>query len=226
MTDVHQARAVAPLAWLDGRGYRLSEGALVWYDAEDTATSRSVVPIEPFAVHHERLAALFLDRTDDQIRQWAAGEGRAADLGPRMPTIGVLEMGRRDVRVDLGGPEILVAEHRLDCSQIGSLRDQMGRERMPKRVGRQPLRDPGSERVLRNDLPEPLPRHRCVAIREEQGRARALDTTATAHLEVLAKDPERSVADRHEPWKRGSWASLGGRRGYQNALSRPMTRRD
>jgi hypothetical protein len=28
------------------------------------------------------------------------------------------------------------------------------------------------------------------------------------------------------PWKRGSWASLGGRRGYQNALSRRLTHRD
>jgi SRSO17 transposase len=32
--------------------------------------------------------------------------------------------------------------------------------------------------------------------------------------------------ERHGPWKRGSWASLGEGPGYQNAQSRPMTRRD
>ena len=69
-TEVHEARAVAPLAWLQRRAYHLSDGALVCYDAESRTTSRSLVPIDPFATHRERLVRSFLQFTDEKIRQW------------------------------------------------------------------------------------------------------------------------------------------------------------
>jgi len=69
-TEVHEARAVAPLAWLDRRAYHLSGGTLVCYDAESRTTSRAPVPIEPFAAHKERLVRSFLQVTDEKIRQW------------------------------------------------------------------------------------------------------------------------------------------------------------
>jgi hypothetical protein len=70
MTDVHEARAAAPLAWLRRRAYHLSEGALVCYEAESRTTTRALVPIEPFAAHKERLVRSFLEFTDEKIRQW------------------------------------------------------------------------------------------------------------------------------------------------------------
>ncbi len=69
-TEVHEARAVSPLAWLDRRAYHLSDGALVCYDAESRTTSRSLVPIDPFAAHRQRLVRSFLQFTDEKIRQW------------------------------------------------------------------------------------------------------------------------------------------------------------
>jgi hypothetical protein len=46
----------------------------------------------------------------------------------------------------------------------------------PARAGRRDLRlrDPGAQRALGHDLPEPLPRYRGSPIRQEEGRARPL----------------------------------------------------
>jgi hypothetical protein len=78
-TEVHEVRAVAPLAWLDRRGYHLSDGALVCYDAESRTTSRAMVPIEPFTDHKERLVRSFLQFTDEKIRQWDQFTSLVAD---------------------------------------------------------------------------------------------------------------------------------------------------
>ena len=69
-TEVPEARAVPPRAWLLRHAYHLSDGALVCYDAESRTTTRALVPIEPFAAHKERLERSFLQSTDDKIRQW------------------------------------------------------------------------------------------------------------------------------------------------------------
>jgi len=63
---------------------------------------------------------------------------------------------RRDVRVDLGGGDVGVAEHRLDGAQIRAPRQQVAGERVAQGVGGDPLLDPGRQRPAPDPVPERL----------------------------------------------------------------------
>ena len=62
----------------------------------------------------------------------------AAEIHVAPPPVG-------DVRVELGRPEIRVAEHLLDAAQVRSTFQQMGCEGVPQQVGMNALRlEPGA----------------------------------------------------------------------------------
>ena len=52
---------------------------------------------------------------------------------------GVLQPPATDVRVDLGRREIGVPEHGLNRAEIGTALEQIGRERMPQDMRRDPV---------------------------------------------------------------------------------------
>src|SRR2546423_9435948 len=68
-----------------------------------------------------------------------------------------------DVRVDLRGRNVDVAEHFLNGSQIGTTLEQMGRERVTKRVRRDRFGYSNLINVLPENLPRPHSRHRLAA---------------------------------------------------------------
>ena len=83
--------------------------------------------------------------------QPGAGQGAASRsrgrvaTGPRMGLpIGGLQAARRDVGVDLGRGQVLVAEQLLDDPQVGAAVEQVGRERMAQRVRRDADRQAGA----------------------------------------------------------------------------------
>ena len=80
-------------------------------------------------------------------RAASAVTGSRSRAGPRMGLpIGGLEAAGRDVRVDLGRRQALVAEQLLDDAQVGAAVEQVRRERVPERVRRDAVREPGPAR--------------------------------------------------------------------------------
>src|SRR5437868_1766082 len=73
-----------------------------------------------------------------------------------------------DVRVDLRGRDVDVAEHLLDGAQVSTALEQVRRERMAQRVGRNRLLDTGAVDVSAQDLPGAHPRERLTARVEKQ----------------------------------------------------------
>src|SRR5204862_1337543 len=66
---------------------------------------------------------------------WVVVSAAAACSRPRVgPRVGRLEAAPRDVRVDLGGGEVLVAEQLLDRPQIGAAVEEVAREAVAERV--------------------------------------------------------------------------------------------
>jgi len=59
-----------------------------------------------------------------------------------------------DMRIDLGGGNIGVAQHFLDDSQIGAVPEQMRRETVPEKMWINIFLEPGAARVLFYDLPD------------------------------------------------------------------------
>src|SRR5690349_20186272 len=76
-----------------------------------------------------------------------------------------------DVRVNLGGRDVGVTEHRLYAPQIGSALEKMDREAVPDDVRSQILEDTGFLPMPDQQLPEGLPREASAARRHEQERA-------------------------------------------------------
>ena len=68
------------------------------------------------------------------------GRSRRARMGA---AVGGPEAGRRDVRVDLRRREALVAEQLLDDAQVRAAVEQVRRERVAERVGRDAVRQAG-----------------------------------------------------------------------------------
>src|SRR5262249_35011409 len=64
----------------------------------------------------------------------------------------------QNVRVDLRGRQIGVAEHHLDRAEIGASLEEVRRKRMSQHVRAQAARDAGLDAVLLQDLPETDPR--------------------------------------------------------------------
>ena len=69
-------------------------------------------------------------------------------------------MGLREMRIDLGGRDIAMPKHLLDCAQIGTALEQMGGKAVSQRV----RADPSQTRLTRcpslERLEKALPRHR------------------------------------------------------------------
>src|SRR6185295_4553155 len=67
---------------------------------------------------------------------WVMVSAAAAGSRPWVgPGVRRLEAAPRDVRVDLGGGEVAVAEQLLDRSQVGAPVEEVAREAMAERVG-------------------------------------------------------------------------------------------
>ena len=77
------------------------------------------------------------------------------------------EVSVGDVRVDLRRRNVRVAEHLLDRADIGTILDQMRRERMPQRVRRNALK-PAFFGVFADKLVDDLAVHRPPERRDEQ----------------------------------------------------------
>src|SRR3954452_4843521 len=77
--------------------------------------------------------------------------------------VDVLQALARQVRVELGGGHVGVAEHLLHAAEVAAAGEQVGRERVPERVRAHPLREAGGRGVAANDLVEPLPGERLAA---------------------------------------------------------------
>src|SRR3990172_1983593 len=76
-----------------------------------------------------------------------------------MRRVDSLEVAALDVRVDLGGRDVGVAQHGLDGPQIGAASEEVRRERVAQLVGGDAPRYAGSARVPAEELPEALPGH-------------------------------------------------------------------
>jgi hypothetical protein len=59
-----------------------------------------------------------------------------------------------DMRIDLRGGNIGVAQHLLDDPQIGAVPEQMRRETVPEKMWINIFLQPGAARVLFYDLPD------------------------------------------------------------------------
>jgi hypothetical protein len=59
-----------------------------------------------------------------------------------------------DMRIDLRGGNIGVAQHLLNDSQIGAVPEQMRRETVPEKMWINVLVEPGPLRVFFHDLPD------------------------------------------------------------------------
>ena len=73
-----------------------------------------------------------------------------------------------NMRVDLGGGNVRVAQHQLDRSKVGSVGQQVGSERVPKHVRCDRLADARAPSVGTNDLPESLSCHPCAPAGDEE----------------------------------------------------------
>ena len=100
--------------------------------------------------------------------------------------IGGLQATGRDVGVDLGRRQVLVAEQLLDDAQVGAAVEQMGRERVAEGMRRDAQRQPGA----RAQAIEPV--------------AQAADAERTA--EVVQEDLARAA-----PRRRGDASRRTGR---------------
>src|SRR5438105_12345638 len=76
-----------------------------------------------------------------------------------------LEAFAVDVRVDLGGGDVRVPEHRLHGAQIGAALQEMGGEAVAQRVRMHVAQARGGA-VAAEQLPESLPRHAPAAVRD------------------------------------------------------------
>ena len=79
-----------------------------------------------------------------------------------------------DVRVNLRGGNVGVAEEFLDNPQVGAAAEQMGREAVPHEMRVNALFQPGARGVGFHDLPKSGGRHTLAVMSEEDVAAGAL----------------------------------------------------
>src|SRR6476646_11043485 len=104
------------------------------------------------------------------------------------------------VRVHLGRLDAGVAEHLLDAAQVAAALEQVGGERVPQRVRRDVLGDPGLAGVLADELEHRLAGDALAAVVEEKNVA-ALEP-AQVRAAALEVDPGRlggALSHRHDP---------------------------
>src|SRR5262245_60964672 len=89
-----------------------------------------------------------------------------------VPAVHLAQPARRDVRVDLGRGDVGMAEERLDDPEIGTAGEEMRREGVAERVGRDAAAEARRERTAPDELPDRLPRERLPARPEKDERAR------------------------------------------------------
>src|SRR3954449_5463485 len=90
-------------------------------------------------------------------------------MRPRMRLeVGRLELLPREVRVELRGREVGMAEHLLDRAQVTAAREQVRRKAVPESVRAHPIGEPGRLRMLQDDLVQPLASQRPTAEVDEQ----------------------------------------------------------
>src|SRR3954454_16186166 len=123
-----------------------------------SATCASVfVPASPYSAASGSAPAPQASRTITNARRGpstgpipaASGSGARVRL-----EVDVLQAVAREVRVQLRRGDVGVAEHLLDRAQVAAAGEQVGRERVPKRVRAHPIREPGAGRVAPDDLVE------------------------------------------------------------------------
>src|SRR5437870_3741035 len=115
------------------------------------------------------------------------------------PSVHGQQRRRRQVRVDLGGRDVGVAEHGLDRAQVGAALEQMARERVPEDVGRDALAQARLGGGATHDRPERLPREAPPARVHEQAAAVADAGIQRADVPEVTAHPLRGfAADRHE----------------------------
>src|SRR5690349_7741254 len=93
-----------------------------------------------------------------------------------------------DVRVQLRGGEVRVAEHFLDGAEVGATLEQVGRERVPQGVRRHPLRQPGEPRRTLDDAPRAYAR---------QGRAAGVEKYQPPSLPLVEAGTDLACVQRH-----------------------------
>ena len=118
--------------------------------------------------------------------------------------MGLPDVVAGDVRVDLRGRDVGVAQHRLHTPEIRSASEQVRRERVPQPVRVHRVREPDGERVTAHDLPESLPRQRLPAGRWKEetrfgGLARFRHASRVPRGAILVEMAERHGAERYEP---------------------------
>src|SRR5919109_1135501 len=129
---------------------------------------------------------------------------RAADPGsvhgrPRMSAeVHVLQPLARQVRVELRGGDVRVAEHLLHRSQVAAPREQVGGEGVTQRVRADAIGEPGRDGVAADDLVEALAGQRAAAEIDEHMRfGGPLHQAGPSPLEVCAQRLRGRLADRH-----------------------------
>src|ERR1700680_2599770 len=104
-----------------------------------------------------------------------------------------------DVRVDLRGRDVDVAQHLLHGPEIRAAFQQMCRERMAQRVGRHRFRDSNLGRVLAKDLPRAHARQRLSSGVEEQDSLSLALLQLWTELAQIDRDcADRAAADRNQ----------------------------
>src|SRR3989442_4903394 len=95
-----------------------------------------------------------------------------------------------DVRVELRGREVRVAQHFLHGAKVRAALEQVRRERVPEGVRRSPLRQPGGAGRSLDDAPRAPPR---------RGRAVAVETPKPASLPFAEAWEDLAAVQRHRP---------------------------
>ena len=104
-----------------------------------------------------------------------------------------------DVRINLRGGEIAVAEQHLHHAQVGAVIDEMGRKGMAQGVRRDGGANADGNRIIMNELPESAAVHRSAARRDEQHIAKPPVVQQRARLASITRDHlRRLLAHRHE----------------------------
>src|SRR5438067_1598675 len=82
----------------------------------------------------------------------------------------LVEVASRHLRVDLSGAQTSMTEQLLDGPEVRATLEQMGGERVPEHVRREPAAEPGPLRGDAHDLPSALARQAPAPAVDEQRR--------------------------------------------------------
>src|SRR3954451_8324191 len=166
------------------------------------ATCASVfVPASPYSAASGSAPAPQASRTITNARRGpstgpipaASGSGARVRL-----EVDVLQAVAREMRVELSGGDVGVAEHLLDRAEVAAAGEQVRRERVPERVRRHAVGEAGGRRVPADDLVEALAGERLAAEVDEQVRDDpAVHQRRAAAVQVDPHGLHRGAADRH-----------------------------